>query len=269
MTPIISVNTLCLTPAPLPQQVALIAELGATAISPQREQLSQFGATQARRLFQETGLSVSLVTHRAFGFTTPTEATKQRDRLMATIDMAQEVNAAAVCMTSGPRGAMDWREAMQRFADEISPCAEYALAAGIDLGLEPTSHLYADASMAHRLSDAVALARAAEIKVGIDLFACWTDSDITEAIAAAGPMCAFVQLSDYVMGDRALPCRAVPGDGALPMEHLFQLIFSTGYCGPVDLEIIGPRLAAEGHKIGLRRAITYTEKIIQAISRYD
>jgi len=262
MNPIIAINTLCLEPERLAAQADFVAKLGADAISPGQEQLAEIGASQAARLFRDAGLTVALVTHRAFGFDAPTAAAKQRDRLSATIDLAHSVGARAVCMTSGPRGEWSWLEASQRFAEGISPCVAQAAAAGVMLGLEPTSHLYADASIAHRLSDAVALARAAGISVGIDLFACWADADIEAAIAAAGPLCAFVQVSDYVLGDRGLPCRAIPGDGAVPLEHLLHLILATGYRGPFDLEIIGPRLETAGREAGLRRAVAYLQRAI-------
>lgn len=258
----ISINTLCLEPATLAAQAACIARIGAGAISPGVEQVESIGVGQAARLLRDTGLSVAVLTHRAFGFLTSIEANKQRARLMATIDMAHTIDARAVCMTSGSRGEMSWLEASRRFAQEIAPCADYARSAGVALGIEPTSHLYADVSIAHRLSDTVSLARAANIGVGIDLFACWVDADIEAAIAAAGPICAFVQVSDYVPGDRALPCRAVPGDGALPLDRLIGLILTTGFRGPFDLEIIGPRLAAEGCEAGLMRALSILQGII-------
>ena len=82
------------------------------------------------------------------------------------------------------------------------------------------------------------------------------------AIAAAGPICSFVQVSDYAPGDRALPCRAVPGDGAIPLDHLIGLILATGFPGPFDIEIIGSRLAAEGCEAGLMRALSTLQRII-------
>lgn len=257
MRPTISINTLCLAPDRLEAQLGLVAALGASAISLEIEQVSFIGAKRAAAVIQDAGLSAALLTHRAFGFATPVKATQQRDRLKRSIDVAHTIGASAICLTSGPRESLLWPEALKRFAAEIHPCAEYAQSAGVALGLEPTSHLYADVSIAHRLSDVVTLARAAGINVGIDLFACWADSDIETAIVDAGPITAFVQISDYVLGDRALPCRAVPGDGDIPLDHLLQLILGTGFCGPIDIEIIGPRLEAEGRATGLKRAISY------------
>jgi sugar phosphate isomerase/epimerase len=259
----VSINTLCLQPGAFDVHVAAVVRLGAIAISPERDEIAACGSGRAAQLLRNAGLSVAVLTHRAFGFATATEATAQRSRLTETIDLAHAIGASAVCMTSGPRGDLSWREAALRFADEIAPCVEHARSAGMALGLEPTSHLYADASIAHRLTDVVSLARAAGISVGLDLFPCWMDSDIEDAIAAAGPRCAVVQVSDYVLGDRGLPCRAVPGDGAVPLDRLVRLILATGYRGPFDLEVIGPRLVAEGREAGLRRGIRRLEKCIR------
>ena len=250
----ISINTLSLPPAPLAEQAALVARLGARAISPGITDIAALGSTAAARLLRDTGLAVATLTHRAFGFATAEQAAIERARLDETIAAAAAIGAGSITLTTGGRGALGWAEAARRFADAIAPSAERARAAGVALAVEPTSHLYADASIAHRLTDTVTLARAAGIAVGIDIFACWFDADIEDAIAAAAPIAAQAQISDYAAADRALPCRAVPGDGMIPLDRLLGAMVRGGFGGPFDLEIIGPRLAAEGHEPGLRRA---------------
>jgi sugar phosphate isomerase/epimerase len=254
MHPRISINTLCLAPAPLREHVGTVARLGAAGIVPDLAQLHETGIGEATALLRGSGLTVAAITHRAFAFAAPADAANARERLLRTIDVAAGCGARSIVMTTGGRGALGWREAAERFAEAMAPCAEAARAAGIALGIEPTSHLYADASIAHRLSDTAALARKAGIETIIDLFACWVDADIDEAIAAAAPTSPLVQIADYVLGDRGLPCRAVPGDGAIPLDRLVPAIVRAGFAGWFDLEIIGPRLQAEGQEAGLRRA---------------
>ncbi|WP_298690517.1 TIM barrel protein [uncultured Sphingomonas sp.] len=254
MHPNISINTLCLPEAPFATHLEQVVRLGARAIGPGLEEITATGVDASARALRDAGLTVSTLTHRAFSFATTEDAGAGRDRLNATIDVAATIGARTITMTTGGRGALSWRDAAARFAEAIAPCAERARTAGVALSLEPTSHLYADASIAHRLADTVALARAAGIGVGIDLFACWTDADIEDAIAAAGPIAALVQVSDHVAGDRALPCRAVPGDGMIPLDRLVPLIVHAGFYGFWDIEVIGPRLAADGYGKGLARA---------------
>lgn len=250
----ISINTLSLAEAPFDRHVADTIALGANAISPGIEEVMAFGPDAARDLLRQAGLAVATLTHRSFGFATPAAAEEARARLRATLAVAATIGAETITLTTGGRGTLPWTDAAQAFAAAIAPYADQARDAGIALSLEPTSHLYADVSIAHRLHDTVTLARMAGISVGIDLFACWTDADIDAALVKAGPLIALVQVSDQVAGDRALPCRAVPGDGMIPLDRLIAAIERTGFSGRYDLELIGPRIAAEGHLPALARA---------------
>ncbi len=266
MHPRLSINVLSLMPDAFGNQVEAVARIGASAITPDVGQLADVSSTHAGRLIRDAGLNAAALTHRAFGFADAAAEKAAQERLAHSIDYAQAIGASTIVLTSGGRGAHDWREASKRFTETMAPCAAQAKAAGIKLGIEPTSHLYADASIAHRLSDCITLARAADITVTIDLFACWVDSDIDAAIAEAGPHTALVQVSDYAYGDRGLPCRAVPGDGALPLGKLLAAIVKSGYTGVYDLEIIGPRIAAEGVENGLIRAGRYVGNILDELN---
>ena len=258
----ISINTLCLPPASLDALAAKVVALGVQAISPGLADLTDFGIVPAARLLGDAGLTVATLTHRAFGFATPAETVTARTRLLQTIEIAQQIGAATITFTTGGRGDLTWPQAADAFAAAIAPCADAARAAGVKLSLEPTSHLYADASIAHRLTDTIALIRAAGIDLGIDLFACWFDADIEAAIAAGGGAAALVQVSDYVAGDRGLPCRAVPGDGMMRLERLIPQIHAAGFRGYYDIELFGPRIDAEGAEFALARAIERLGQLI-------
>lgn len=264
MHPRLSINVLCLEPDSFDRQVKLVAQLGAHAITPDVGQFGRVSPMQAGRMVRDAGLVCAGLTHRAFDFADAAMVPSARERLERSIATAAEIEAPCIVMTTGGRGTHDWPTAAARFAEAIAPCAALAREAGITLGIEPTSHLYADVSIVHRLSDCVAVAQAAGIGVVNDLFACWLDSDIDVAIAAAAPLTALVQVSDQVPGDRGLPCRAVPDDGAVPLERLLPAIVTAGYRGYFDLEIIGPRLLGEGVEAGLSRAASRVAAILAA-----
>lgn len=252
--PNLSINQLSLVPAAFDKQVDVVARIGATAITPDIVQLVDVPAAQAARLIGDAGLQAAALTHRAFGFADAIETDAARERLERSIEFAAAIGAGNIVMTTGGRGLLKWGDAAKRFTEAIAPCAAKARTAGITLGIEPTSHLYADVSIANRLSDCTALALLANVSVTIDLFACWADADINAAITEAGSHTSLVQVSDYVYGDRGLPCRAVPGDGAVPFDWLLPDIVAAGFSGMFDLEIIGPRLQTEGIEIGLKRS---------------
>ena len=259
--PAISINTLCFWPSPIGTVTEAVARLGARAISPTIEDLADPGTTG--RQFRDAGLAVATLTHRAFGFATAAAAAEQRARLDRTIALAAAIGADSITMTTGARGDLTWLEACARFADAIAPSAARAREAGVKLAIEPTSHLYADVSIAHRLVDTVTLATAAGIALGIDVFACWFDADLDTAITAAGPIAALVQVSDYVAGDRGLPCRAVPGDGLIPLHRILPAIVASGFPGWFDLELIGPRIEREGPERAVARAAAHVGAILE------
>lgn len=266
MHPNISINSLCIQAPTLAANIDLIARIGVSAISPGVEEVRATGVVMANRLLHDAGLSVATLTHRAFGFITADETAREVERLNQSIDLAAGIGASSITMTTGGRGSLSWSDAKTRFANAISPCAAYAIQAGVTLAVEPTSHLYADASIAHRLRDLVEICTDADIGLGIDLFACWFDSDIEAAITAAVPRCQLVQVSDYVTGDRALPCRAMPGDGMAQTKRLVRHIVACGYKGMFDLEVIGPRIESEGPESALRRGADQLSSYLQTPS---
>ncbi len=263
MHPAISINTLCLAPAAFDRQADLVARLGARGISPTLDEIDRFGAAQAARVLRDAGLKVATLSHMSFGFATRQETQAARERLDRTIAVAGEIGAESVIMTTGGRGGLEWASAADMFAEAIAPCAARARACGIALGIEPTSHLYADASIAHRLTDTLDIARRAGIAPMIDIFACWFDSDIDTALALAAPLAPLAQISDYAYGDRRLPCRAVPGDGAIPFERIVPAMVAGGFRGWWDLEIIGPRIREEGAETALPRAAAHIARLLE------
>lgn len=265
MHPAISINTLCLPPADFRAQVERVARLGAGAISPVVPDVEDAGIASSAAALRDAGLCAALVTHRAFAASTAPDIAAEQAKLNRSIEVAAGIGAGHVLLTTGGRGTFGWQDAAERFAQAIAPCVEVARAAGVTLAIEPTSHLYADISLVHGLADTTRVARMAGIGVIPDLFACWTDADLLEAIDDAGPLLGIIQVSDYAYGGRALPCRVIPGDGVLPLPELIGRIAATGFAGYYDLEIIGPALASEGYDAGLVRAGGYITKILEGI----
>jgi sugar phosphate isomerase/epimerase len=156
-------------------------------------------------------------------------------------------------MLTGGRGERTWEQAAETFAAIIKPCVARARQAGVQLLIENAPTLYADLHLAHNLRDLVTLAEIADIGVNIDMAGVWTEAGLKQSIERAMPRCHLVQASDYVYGDRAVPCRAVVGDGVMPWPRMLDWLFSAGYKGGFDLELIGPRIEQEGRAAANRR----------------
>jgi sugar phosphate isomerase/epimerase len=182
--------------------------------------------------------------------------------LNAVIDVAVALGKPDIYVLTGARGALSWEQAADRFAELVAPCRARADTGGVRLLVENASAFNADIHMAHTLADTITLATAAGIGVCVDVHACWTEAGLSELIRRAMPLTGLIQVSDYVLGDRCAPCRAVPGDGAIPLQRIIGDALEAGYTGVFDIELVGPRIDEEGPRAATARAARRVSDIL-------
>lgn len=221
------------------------------------------GLDEARRALSAGGPRCTTVNH---PFAMQPDLDKDRGeataRLTQAIDIASALGAQNIYLVSGGRGTLDWEAAAERFAALIAPCRPAAREKGVKLLVETASDFNVDIHIAHTLDDTIALAQAAGIGVCIELHACWFEGGLAGKFRRAMPITGLVQVSDYVPGDRSAPCRAVPGDGMVPLERLLGDLLAAGYTGVFDLELVGPRIEAEGARAATTRAAERLSEIL-------
>jgi sugar phosphate isomerase/epimerase len=265
----LSVHAVCFPGATLRELAGFCRELGARRVSLVSELLLQEGLPAAQEALRTSNCSVESITHVFLPgrHLEPREESWRdaRDTLTRLIQDAKSLRARSIYMLTGGHGSLAWEEAAQAFRAALAPCVMQAKAAGIPLMIENSAALYADVHIAHTLRDAVTLAELADVGVCIDLFACWTEAGLRESIERAMPRCHLVQVCDYVYGDRSLPSRAVPGDGAIPVKRILQWMLDAGYAGTFDIELIGPRIDAEGRVAAVRRATENLGGILRSL----
>jgi sugar phosphate isomerase/epimerase len=227
------------------------AALGVTRLSILDSQLLD---PEFAMLLQRNGYTVEAVYHLFAGGRLATDPHAARQALSAVIDAAAMVRARTVYLLTGGRGTLTWEQAAERFCTMIAPCADHANRLGVGLAIENASSLYADIHIAHTLRDTIALAQMGGLGICIDAFHCWAERDFEALVQRALPRTQLIQLSDYVLGDRALPGRAVPGDGTIALEAFVAQTLAGGYAHGFDLELIGPRIEQEGRLESARRA---------------
>ncbi|MEB3980820.1 TIM barrel protein [Mycobacterium sp. 663a-19] len=216
-------------------------------------------------LLRRNDYTVEAVYHLFAGGSLSADPRAARDALCAVIDAAAGVDARTVYLLTGGRGALTWKQAADRFCAMVGPCVQRANRAGVALAIENASSLYADIHLAHTLRDTITLAEMGGLSICIDLFHCWAEGDFEATVARALPRTALVQLSDYVLGDRALPARAVPGDGTIPIEPFVAQALKAGYAHGFDLELIGPRIENEGRLESARRACDFVTAMLDRL----
>jgi sugar phosphate isomerase/epimerase len=264
----VSVNALCFGGPPLAEMEAIWQELAPKRVSFMTGQVFAESEQAAAAIVVRNGYGVETLSH-AFQMNplSPDEAdwAEPRAMLSRAIAFAKSVNARSIYMVTGGRGDRTFEEAAEIFAAAVAPGAAEARAAGVALLIETAPPVYGRVHIAHNLRDTVTLAQIAGIGVCIDIFSCWSEAGLRQTIERAAPICHLVQASDFVLGDNALPARAVPGDGDLPLRQICGWILDAGYRNGFDLELIGPRIDKEGRVQATRRAAQYMGELIASL----
>ena len=183
-------------------------------------------------------------------------------KMLQAIDIAVALGAKSIYLQTGGRGSLSWEDAAERFATLVAPLVASAADRGVGVLVENASSFTADIHMVHTLADAITLAELSGIGLCIEWHACWMEGGLKTLLQRAIPLTGLVQISDYVLGDKTAPCRAVPGDGVIPLDRIIGDVLDAGYEGVFDIELVGPRIAAEGPRAATERAALRVSEIL-------
>jgi sugar phosphate isomerase/epimerase len=186
---------------------------------------------------------------------------RQQDRLVAAVDAAAVVGGCLV-LTTGPAHPMEWDDAVAALDAAVTPVRDHAHARGVPLTVEPTSQLRLDLSFCITARDGVDLARALGIGVCLEMNSSFAERGLVDTLAGAMDVLVHVQVSDFVIGSLTSPDRAVPGDGDIPLARLLGAIQALGYSGAYELEMVGPRIEAEGYASAITRGVATLGSIL-------
>ena len=218
---------------------------------------------EAMQVLKKTDVRVEAVNHQFAVYPDlERDSGAATQKMLQAIDIASTLGARSVYLQTGARGSLTWEGAAERFATLIAPCTAHAADRGVDVLIENASPFTADIHMVHTLADTVALAELAGVGVCIEWHACWMEGGLKALLQRAIPMTGLVQVSDYVLGDRTSPCRAVPGDGVIPLDRVLGDVLEAGYQGVFDVELVGPRITAEGAPAATERAAERVSEIL-------
>lgn len=115
------------------------------------------------------------------------------------------------------------------------------------------------------MRDTFDLARVAGVGVVLDLAMCWYERGLEDLVRKNADLLTLVQINDYKLGTFTTPDRSVLGDGDIPLERLIAMFLDAGYSRPFDLEILGPKIDAEGY--GLPAIQRSLEKLNEIFGR--
>lgn len=205
---------------------------------------------------------------RLFTLADPARWPQERDQIRRSLDLAQRVRSEVVMAVTGPAAPeMTWEDAASAFTEAITPALEDAREAGVRICVEQTNGLRQDISFVSSLADLAELAELSGIGLCADMFWSWRERDLAGAVRRCAPHLGLVQLADYVPGSMSMPDRAVPGDGIVPFPSVLACLLDAGYQSDWDMELLGPRITAEGAESVYRRAASYLTLAFDDVQR--
>jgi sugar phosphate isomerase/epimerase len=250
----------------LDEDLAFYAEAGIHTIGASLRKLEAEGVDAGVRALLDAGIEVANVIGLGpFRLDQPAKWPEQQDRLLLAIDVAQRLDAGCLVLTTGPSGSMSWEDAADALEAALQPALPMAASTDVMIALEHTNSLRVDVGFVHTLRDALDLADRLGVRVCMEVNACWAERDLAGTIARRIDGIALVQVSDFVIGTTTTPDRAVPGDGDIPLRRILGHLLAAGYHGMFDLEIIGPRIEAEGYASAVRRSVGWLGGVLEEL----
>lgn len=244
------------------EDLELWASAGIDHVGLSLRKLEEAGIARACAAIADAGLRVSdTVEVGWWDLADPETWPRQRERLVAAVDAAATVGGCLV-LTTGPARGMDWDAAVAALDAALDPVRTHADAAGVPITIEPTSPLRLDLSFCTTVRDGVDLARVLGVGLCLECNSSFAERDLVRTLAGATDVLAHVQVSDFVVGSLTSPDRAVPGDGDIPLARLVSAIQDLGYTGSYEIEMVGPRIEAEGYPSAVGRAVEHLERVL-------
>jgi sugar phosphate isomerase/epimerase len=239
----------------LARDLAFYDESGLTNVGISLRKLEAAGLEPGTAAVVASGVRVTNLLGLGFDLTRRDAWAAHQERLCRAVDAAAEMGAECLVLTTGSAGSMSWEEAAEAFRAAASPVIEASSARGVPFAIEHTNSLRVDVGFVHTLRDVVDLARMLSIGVVMESNACWGERGLDATIAMGIDVIRLVQVSDFVIGTLSTPDRAVPGDGDIPLPRILKQLVDAGYRGVFDLELIGPRIEAEGYGAAIARSV--------------
>jgi sugar phosphate isomerase/epimerase len=264
--PRLSLSSVCTFAWSLEDDLRLWDNLGIDYVAVALPTMDDAGLDRAVAALQASGARIgNLIGVSPFALDKPDGWSRHYGHMDDYVGAAKAVGAEALLFTTGPSGTLRWEEAASAFAEAFGPVLKRASDEGMPLGLENTGALRYDNGFVTTLADTVDLARSLGATVCVETWNCFMERNLAGTFRDAAGIFSTMQVSDYMPGTYITPDRAVPGDGILPLARIIEDAEAANYHGPYELEMIGPRIDAEGLGEAAARGLRYLDDLLTSL----
>lgn len=247
------------------RDVAFHRSIGTKALGVSVRKLDATGVERASALLADAGIAVSCLTSSGplpLGDETATAAALSRTRRH--LAAAAMLGADCLFVLPGSAPALSWEEQAERARPLFRSLLPDAERLGVRLAIEPVSQLRVDLGFLHRFDEALDFAdelASPWVGVVLELNNAWVERDLYRNVRERTARIAIVQVSDFASGTLAASDRVVIGDGDIPLRRICRALAEAGYDRWWDLELLGPRIEAEGYESVVPRALAAFEAL--------
>ncbi len=264
--PRVSVSTISSLRLSLDEDLALYGELGISRIGLAMSKMRAYGYDAAvKRMASHDGSATSICGVNPIRLSDEGGWPEAQRDLLACAEAATAMHASTLIVTSGAPDGLTWEEAATRLSTALAPVMSTCAGLGTRIALEHSNSLRLDVGFVQTFADAVDLASELGCGVCMEVSSCWAERGLERTLRRSTGLVDVVQVSDYVVGTICSADRAVPGDGDIPLERILGQVLDAGYLGLFEIELLGPRIEAEGYRSAISRAVERTGEILRRL----
>jgi sugar phosphate isomerase/epimerase len=239
-----SLNSATVRQASLLAVLDLAVQHGFGHVALWRDVYHDIGPVRARKELDTRGLGISSVC-RGGMFPQADHSARRRQAAdnRAAIDEASTLGARCLVLVCGGVVGKDMAGARDQIREGLLELAPYAAHAGVRLAVEPMHPMMAaDRSAITSLGEAndlVELVGTPEVGIALDAYHVWWDVNVEIETSRAGGRIFGVQVSDWILPiNDQLASRGMPGEGCIDLAHFLHQVRATGFCDPIEIEVL-------------------------------
>jgi sugar phosphate isomerase/epimerase len=233
--------------------------VGLPAIGITRAELEDYGRERGMQQLRDSGLAIANYQGvNVYDLRNPARYAERQANSLVYFDVAAELGADCVYVTTGPRGVLAWSEAGRHVIEQTVALLPELHARGLRLAIEPIHPLRQDLTFLNTAADTIDLVQAVDdpaVGYVFDTWHLWWERGIEDLARSSAPQVFNVQISDHKAKTMRTLDRAMPGAGIAPLGRLLHALADGGYTGWWDLEVISDDNAAVGYEVALTTAV--------------
>jgi len=265
----LAIHTFTNQPWSIDECIENYARAGIGGISIWRETVAGENLKKVRSHLEDSGLTpVSLVRGGFFTGNSSHDRETSITKNLEALTEAEILGLPMIVLVCGATIGQSPDENLEQIEAGIRKLIPKAEATGIKLAIEPLHPMYAgDRSAVASLRDANLLAQRINhplIGIAIDTFHVWWEINLEAEIktcAANGHLFAFHICEFKPDFEHPLLDRGLPGEGVNATPRILQMVRSTGFNGPTEVEIFSRKYWAMNQHEFLQKILTSTKDL--------